>query len=401
MIALASNKDCCGCSACASVCPKGCITMEQDFEGFFYPKTDLSKCINCGLCEKKCPVINNKEEQPFQQVGYVVQHKQNKILRESTSGGAFTGFAEYVIKQGGIVVGASMNSKLFVEHIIVDKIENLYQFRNSKYVQSFIAPSLYVDIKKALKLGRLVCFSGTACQIEALITYLGNIDVDNLLCIDVVCRAVPSPMIFRKYVEYQESIHHAQIKSLRFRDKHFGYQFSTLNISFAGKKGSYHRGLESDPWLRAFFSGICNRPSCHDCPFKKRYRVSDITIWDCFNYDSRCPVMKRNSGATNVLIHSQKGIEIFNKIRDEYIVFDANPDEQTSRMKEMTVSVQQHKNRAVFFSDAQTLDGKNLFEKYFPIRTKNNILYMGRCFAIKTGFYTMLKRVFRKGGGIG
>lgn len=395
MIKIDNKKDCCGCSVCASVCPKGCITMKQDAEGFYYPDVDMSVCINCGLCETRCPVINNKKENPFAQIGYVVQHKDRGILLESTSGGAFTGFAEHVIKKGGVVVGASLNKEMLVEHIVVDKAEDLYKFRNSKYVQSYISPEIYQRIKATLEKGTPVLFSGTACQIEGVKCFFGGKEYDNFYCIDVVCRAVPSPMIFKKYLEYQGSSHQAQIDSLRFRDKHFGYQFSTLKISFDGEKSIYHRGIESDPWLRAFFSGICNRPSCHECSFKKRYRVSDITIWDCFNYDSRYPTMKRNSGATNVLIHTQKGRELFNNVKDAFIVVEANPDDQTSRMKEMTVSVPQHKNREAFFSDANKLDGTSLFKKYFPIKVKNNILYLGRCFAIKTGVYAVIKSLVR------
>jgi len=391
MIIVENKKDCCGCSVCASVCPKGCITIMQDEEGFYYPIVNAEDCISCGLCDSKCPVINTKPETPFEQTGYVVQHKDFNVLKESTSGGAFTGFAEYIIKHGGVVVGASLNQAFVVEHIIVDKVEDISRFRNSKYVQSYIAPNIFTSIKSLLKDRTLVCFSGTGCQIEALRCFLGNKEYDNLFCIDVVCRAVPSPLAFKKYIEYQRSRKHAEIESLRFRDKHFGYHFSTVNIGFKGISKHYHRGIESDPWHRAFFSGICNRPSCHECVFKKRYRVSDITIWDCFDYESLYPILVKNLGATNVLIHSQKGLSLFQKVKDAFIVERAKPDEQVARIKELTQSAPSNTKRDAFLKDAQILDGLSLYKKYFPIGMKNKMLYLGRVLATKTGVYNAIK----------
>lgn len=396
MIVVENKKDCCGCSVCASVCPKGCITIKQDEEGFYYPIVNTADCISCGLCDSKCPVINNKPEIPFEQTGYVVQHKNLAVLKESTSGGAYTGFAEYVIKQGGIVVGASLNQSLFVEHIIVDNVEDLSKFRNSKYVQSYISPDIYKRIKGYLKEGVLVCFSGTGCQIEALRCFLGDKKYENLFCIDVVCRAVPSPLAFKKYVEYQTTRKQADIESLRFRDKHFGYHFSTVNIGFKGFSKHYHRGIESDPWHRAFFSGICNRPSCHECVFKKRYRVSDITIWDCFDYERLYPEMRKNLGATNVLIHTPQGHALFQKSKDTFTVEEVNPDEQVAKMKELTQSTPSNPRREAFLNDSQVMDGFSLYKKYFPIGIKNNILYKGRCFAVKTGIYAIIKSFLRR-----
>lgn len=391
MINFKRKEDCCGCSSCAGVCPKKCISILPDKEGFYYPIIDDETCINCGLCESVCPVINCKDEIYHEQKGYVVQNKNKIILKESTSGGAFTGFAEYIIKQDGVVVGATLNNDLVVEHVIVDNIKDLSKFRNSKYVQSYISPDIYTHVKSLLKEGITVCFSGTGCQIEALRNFLGDKEYGNLISIDVVCRAVPSPLAFKKYIEYQISRNHADIENLRFRDKHFGYHFSTLNIGFKGIPKHYHRGIESDPWHRAFFSGICNRPSCHECIFKKRYRVSDITIWDCFNYESLYPGLVKNLGATNVLIHSQKGLSLFQKVKDAFIVEVANPDEQVAQMKELTQSVPPNTKRDVFLKDAQILDGLSLYNKYFPIGMKNKMLYLGRVLATKAGVYNAIK----------
>lgn len=394
MIKLNRKEDCCGCSACAGVCPKQCISIKPDEEGFYYPYVDENVCISCGLCNKICPVINKNEEKSFLQDGYVVQNRDWKILHESTSGGAFTAIASYVIENGGYVVGASMNLEFQVEHIIVDKKEDLQKFRNSKYVQSYISPQIYRQVKKILKEDRIVLFSGTGCQIEGLVKCIGNSLVSNLICIDVVCRAVPSPLIFKKYIEYQSKRNKLVISSLRFRDKYYGYKFPTLAISNTTKL-FYHRGIESDPWLRAFFSGICNRPSCYECVFKKQYRISDITLWDCFNYEDHISIMKRNAGATNVLVHTDKGRQIFENIKKDLIVKVVDVNIQVSEIKQMTESAIKHPKRLFFFQDALMLDGFTLFKKYFPITIKEQILYYGRFIAVKTGIYSYLKSLIK------
>lgn len=396
MIKIEDKTQCCGCSACAAACPHNCISIITDPEGFYYPLVDETKCVDCGLCEKKCPINNPVQECVHKQNSYVIQNKDISVLKESTSGGAFTAFAKYIINQHGVVVGAAFNEHLVVEHIIVDTVDELYKFRNSKYVQSYISPIIFPRIKELLKAGTPVCFSGTACQIEGLKSYLGNIATENLLCIDVVCRAVPSPMIYKKYLEYQAWKNKSKVLSVRFRDKHYGYRFPSMNVRFEDKGLRYHKGIESDPWLRAFFSGICNRPSCSSCRFKKQYRVSDITIWDCFDYENRFPKMKKNAGATNVLVQSLKGKEVFNNVSSFFIVEQIDTDYQVSKIKEMTSSTIANKLRSIFFEDALCLDGSELFEKYFPIKMKQQILYVARLITVKMGVYHFI-RTFIKG----
>ena len=59
MIEISDKSKCCGCEACKNICPKKCIEMIEDEEGFIYPKVNKEKCINCGLCEKVCSIISN------------------------------------------------------------------------------------------------------------------------------------------------------------------------------------------------------------------------------------------------------------------------------------------------------------------------------------------------------
>lgn len=284
-----------------------------------------------------------------------------------------------------------MTDELVAKHIFIEKEEDLKLFRNSKYVQSKVGDS-YKKAKEFLEQDRWVCFSGTPCQIEGLINFLGK-KYEKLITVDVVCRAVPSPLILSKYLEFQKEMHKENATNVRFRDKYYGYQYSTLNINGKNKKWNYHRGVESDPWLRAFFSNICNRPSCYECQFKKRDRVSDFTIWDCFRVWKFTKEIDVNKGATKVLVHTEKGKMVFDDICSTIKYVEVDADELTKDAKEMIKSVPRNPNRENFFKDANLMNGNELFEKYFPINLKLNIKYYFRVFAIKTGIYKTLKKI--------
>lgn len=396
MINIINKGDCCGCSACSNACPKDCITMECDREGFLYPEINKNICIDCGLCEKVCPVINVAEDNPKKQYAYLVQNTDDKIRKESTSGGAFTAIAEAVIEKGGVVFGVAYNDELMAIHKYVDKKEDLYLFRNSKYVQSIVGNS-YKMAKEFLDEGRWVCFSGTPCQIEGLYTYLRK-DYENLILVDVVCHAVPSPLIWRKYLEGLRKKFGNRITNILFRDKSFyGYKYSQMSV-YNNDVCLQHNGVETDFMLRAFFSNICDRPSCYNCKFKKRYRVSDITIWDCFIVDEFDKDLDDDKGTTRVLVQSQKGKEIFSECRKTLKYVEFEPDKMTnvSRVKEMYCSVNMNSKREDFFNDAQSLSIEELTKKYFPDSLKIKIERFARIATFKLGIYSKVKKIAKK-----
>lgn len=136
MINITDKAKCCGCTACAGACPKDCIEMLEDTEGFLYPFVNKEKCVDCGVCEKVCPIINHKDKFPFEQKAYIVQHKDPTVLRESTAGGAFTAIAKYALNRDGVVFGVGFTDNLIAHHIYIETECELFRFRNSKYVQS-------------------------------------------------------------------------------------------------------------------------------------------------------------------------------------------------------------------------------------------------------------------------
>lgn len=138
MIEINKKQDCCGCTACAAICPKNAIVMKEDEEGFLYPTVDKETCVNCGACERVCPIMYTKKEEPFEQAAYIVQNNDATILRESTAGGAFSAIAKYVLRNKGGVFGVELGRDLVARHIVVEKESELFRFRNSKYVQSSV-----------------------------------------------------------------------------------------------------------------------------------------------------------------------------------------------------------------------------------------------------------------------
>lgn len=387
MIKIQEKTKCSGCSACYSVCPKNCISMIEDNEGFLYPKVDENLCVHCGLCEKVCPVINRVPEKETEQKAYLVQHEDDDIRKDSASGGAFTAIATWVLQQGGVVFGAAYDENFSVYHTYVERIEDLYRFRNSKYVQSNIGIS-FAQAKKFLDEGRWVCFSGTPCQIEGLSSFLQK-KYKKIVLVDVVCHGIPSPLVWKKYLELQ-CVNDIKPDNIRFRDKYYGYKYSTMSIVIDGKT-IYHAGSQKDPMLRAFFSDICDRPICYECPFKKRYRVSDITVWDCFTVFKFDKKMDDDKGTTRVLCHTELGNSVIQEANCYKMEVDANS--LVKGVNEMFHSVSKNPNRTDFFSDVASMDAKKIFYKYFPVTIKVRVKTFIRLILITTGFYGFVKKI--------
>ena len=392
MIQISEKKNCSGCTACTSVCPKGCIFMIADEEGFLYPIVDTKACIDCGACERVCPIQNPTKEVLQDQMGYLVQHKDKAVRLDSTSGGAFTAIATTVLEKGGVVFGAAYDESFHVHHTYVEKVKDLAIFRKSKYVQSDLG-NCFRQVREFLRNDRWVCFSGTPCQIEGLNKFLGK-QYEKILLVDVVCHGVPSPLIWKKYLEYQGVVD-KKPDNIRFRDKYYGYKYSTMSILKDGKN-VYHAGSQLDPMLRAFFSDACDRPICYDCPFKKRYRVSDLTIWDCFSVYDFDRKIDDDKGTTRVLCHTKKGAAVVHEMGQYAAIRVVDPEKLVAGVKEMSESVQENPKRAAFMKDAQRLTGKELFEKYYPTTVTIKLKTWIRKVLLITGIYGLAKKYLNR-----
>lgn len=389
-IVIDNKENCTGCTACASVCPKNAIKMVRDEEGFLYPQVDKDKCINCGLCKKVCPLRNKKSKSDYERKAYLFQNKNEVVRAKSTSGGFYTAIGKYVIENNGIVYGASYDEDFKVLHTCAKTLEELGKFRKSKYVQSDLN-DIFKEIKKHLDNNILVCFSGTPCQVAGLKSYL-NKDYDNLILVDIMCHSVPSPLYFEKYKEYiLKKMGATKITGIDFRDKRkYGYKYSMMTVET--DNGIYSEGIDTDPYLRAFFGDYSVRPSCFACKFKTMERVSDITIWDCFNINEIDKEFDDDKGTTRILVQSLKGEKLIKKLKDVKLK-ELPVSVATNRVVEMTNSVKYNKRREQFFKD---INEDNFIDNYFPKNIKTRLNSFVRKTLSVTGLYSGVKSIAKK-----
>lgn len=303
MIEIKEKIDCCGCHACASVCPERCISMVSDEEGFLYPKADRSRCIRCNLCEKVCPVLHQALPRRPLQV-YASMNKNLSVRLKSSSGGIFTLLAEAVIRNGGVVFGAKFDEDWNVVHSFTETPEGLAAFRGAKYVQSRIG-NTYKQVKYFLDKKRQVLFSGTPCQIAGLKNFLHK-EFDDLLTVDMVCHGVPSPMVWHRYLEslYAEK---QQITYISMRDKKEGWHRYRMEIH-AGQQTLYSGQAVRNVYSRGYLANFFLRPSCHACPVRSGKSRSDVTLGDFWGIELYYPSFDDHKGTNLVLINTQEGL---------------------------------------------------------------------------------------------
>lgn len=305
MIEVKDKKNCCGCSACASVCPRHCITMVEDSEGFLYPQVDEEACVNCGLCEKVCNELQPYDtREPLQVLAAINQNEE--VRQKSSSGGIFHLLAEKTIGEGGVVFGARFDENWQVVIDYAEDMEGVEAFMGSKYVQARME-NAYVDAKRFLNEGRKVLFSGTPCQVAGLHKFLRK-SYDNLLSVDLICHGVPSPKVWRMYLE--EVVKQGQsISCVEFRNKEKGWKKFSFFLSYnrVGKTVSMLSPFTENHYMKAFLSDIILRPSCYECKARGCSSQSDITIADFWGIETLLPEMDDDKGTSLVLVNTNAG----------------------------------------------------------------------------------------------
>ena len=319
MIDIKDKRQCCGCSACKQICPKKCIRMEEDNEGFLYPKVDIVHCIDCHKCERVCPVINRyaSSTKPY---SYGARTYNEELRAKSSSGGMFTVIATTIIEKGGVVFGARFLDDWSVAHDYTDNLDGLSLFRGSKYVQSRIGEA-YTLVKKFLDEERIVLFTGTPCQVSGLNHFLGK-KCDNLYTMDIVCHSVPSPKVWRLYLDDIKK--NTSISYITFREKlNYGWKNYGLNIEAKNEEGETiilekggHLGKEANIYMRGFLSNLTTRPSCFSCPARNYTSGSDLMIADFWHLDKYHPDWDDNRGMSVVLTITEKGRKLFDDVKN-------------------------------------------------------------------------------------
>lgn len=397
MINIDDKAKCCGCTACASICPKKCINMKPDEEGFLYPEVDKSSCVDCHLCEKVCPVLNKVDTSGELPDSCAVRAKNIDTVMNSTSGGFFTPFANWIKERNGVICAAAYDNEFRVGHLIIDTKKEEIPFdriRGSKYVQSDLN-NCYVIIKELISQGRMVGFIGTTCQVAGLKAYIG--DSENLITIDLVCHGTPSPKLWDKYLKYQRERYKSDIKEISFRNKTYGYHSSTMKIEFDnGKK--YYGSARIDYMLKSFFKEISSRPICYECPFKTIDRCSDITLYDCWHISELVPELQDDDrGYTNIIIQSKQGRMLLEGLKDELDVYPVDTKkavELDGIMVEHTAIP--HDLRPEFYRDLDNESLRRHIQKFIPVTRKDYVLERVKGVLYNIGVLRLIKRVFKR-----
>lgn len=371
MINLRRQQDCCGCTACVSICPKHCIKMQLDNEGFMYPDTNTELCVNCNACNAVCPIINKKEfRTPLQ--CYAAQNKDKDILLRSSSGGVFSVLAEYVLSLGGIVFGARWERDLVI-HDYVDALTSnssnysdlISPFRSSKYVQSDMRDT-FKQTRQFLNDGRLVLFSGTPCEIGGLKSFLKK-DYDNLLAIDVACHGVPSPKVLSLYLMKLKKAYGSNIK-IDFRSKISGWLDYRIT-AYTDEKHFFYENQKENIYMKGFLRELYSRPSCHECAFKRFRSQSDITLADFWGIEKVLPDFDYYNGASLLILNTGRALAFKDAISDKLI------------LKQVPISDALLYNGALLHSEAPHPERKYLWKH---INQENFISILEKCFSLRT-----------------
>lgn len=388
MINIADKISCCGCSACASVCPKQCINMESDDEGFLYPYVDNDTCVDCGLCEKVCNELHPmSQRKPLQVLAAI--NKDEEIRLKSSSGGVFYELANKTISDGGVVFGARFDENWQVLIDYAEDMEGVKAFMGSKYVQSRIE-NAYKDVRRFLIEGRKVLFSGTPCQVAGLHQFLRK-QFDNLLTVDFICHGTPSPKVWQMYLDEIFGCC-KQIKSVSFRDKTRGWLNFHFRIEYDDNENATMllSPASQNQYMRAFLSDLILRPSCSSCAAKSGSSRSDITLADFWGIWDENSQMYDNKGTSMIFINTDKGRFVLPS--EEIVKYDKSDYSTALKYNKVCeTSVSPNSKRDLFFYQLKTTESvtqlieKTLKPSFMQLCIINTKLLIKRLMKLKWG----------------
>ena len=358
MIRITDKSECTGCTACVTACPRQCIVMRRDRQGFDYPVANPDLCIECGKCESICPVLNPRQAAAELSA---FAARVPEYMDESSSGGVFSYLARQTVDSEGVVFGAVMNPDMTVGHSEAETMDQVSAMRGSKYVQSDMYSS-FEDARAYLEEGRKVLFTGTPCQIAGFKAYLGK-EYEGLLTADIACRGVPSPGLWQKYVEALSLRSGSAVPDVRFRDKISGWRRYSFSFTIGDRRVSVP--YTKDPYMTLFIQDMILRPSCHACPARNGRSGSDLTIADLWNVAGTVPEMDDDRGVSLILANSAKGVDALKDMALKKV------DARAASLKNsgFAASVPCPERRAEFFAGLHSTKDVISYMKGFVTRT--------------------------------
>ena len=368
MLEVIEKDKCCGCSACFSACGHQAITMQLDSEGFEYPIINQEACVDCGLCQSVCPVLQYENRKGIRvknsdvQIGFSARNKNFSQRLLSSSGSIFPPIAEWILDNDGLVVGAAYDNDFNVVHKFVESKDELCALQGSKYLQCKADNDTFKNIRNELKAGRKVLYSGMACQVEGLKSFLRK-DYANLYTIDLICMGIPSYVVWKKYLS--AFFGGEKIKSINFKEKSIGWDTFTFRVD-TDKRIFKERGMHN-LYLRSMFLSWNMRPSCFQCPFKKAKRISDFTLADAWGVFHNTPEINDNKGLSSVIVHSNKGFELWNILKDKIDSVQVSIDDIAAGNSNLITNKPQTGDRKLFF-ETLNVNSKEAFLNLCSIR---------------------------------
>lgn len=336
--------DCCGCTACENICTHNAIQMKPDELGFLYPVINDNLCIDCGLCQKVCKFQGKYEPtDSFDEPEvYGARHTNKNELIKSQSGGAFWAFAESLLNDGFIIYGVGYGKDFHVKHKRIETIEQCQELRGSKYTQSDLQ-GIYKEIKANLQSGESILFTGTPCQVAGLKSYIPRKLQENLITIDLVCHAVPSPKIWEAYVKWLELKYKDRIVSTNFRNKKFGWHahFETFILEKSNKE------IKRSTFHIFFSEHLSVRKSCANCKFTNLKRPGDLTIGDFWGWEKNHTKWNDNKGVSLLLVNTPKGKSVFEKVNSK-LLYSINSDTSSCLQPQLTKPIEINRNQERF-----------------------------------------------------
>lgn len=365
MIQILQEKDCCGCGACSIACPKNCITMEERSLGHLFPSIDYDKCVNCGKCERVCPMLSQHNNEDFTQKAFAAYARNSDVRFEGSSGGMFGVFARKLMECGFVVYGAAFDERLKLKCTLAETKDKLHPLCKSKYLQSELTGK-YIEIESRLKKGDKVLFVSTPCQVYALKQFLSK-EYKNLTTIDFFCHGVPSQKFFDQCIELDRKRLGGDIKHYEFRTKKkrgsTPHYFTEVIEGRNGDKTISDLYFES-PFYAVFQKYINLRESCYHCKFAGQNRVSDITIGDFHDIDKYVRGINRFDGVSTVIVNTEKGNQLWNNCHYE---INAQPMDLNQLILDGVCfgsGTERPSRRDEFLKDYQEMTMENLIRKW-------------------------------------
>ncbi|MDO4439289.1 MAG: Coenzyme F420 hydrogenase/dehydrogenase, beta subunit C-terminal domain [Eubacteriales bacterium] len=360
-------EDCCGCGACMSICPKQCISLKYDSEGFYKAYIDDSRCINCGLCFDRCPVnpsiTGKSNDKAIDIVAYAAASKDSEIYSRSSSGGIFSVIAKNVLSKHGTVFGCGLNEDLRPVHMAIREENELDKLRRSKYVQSYMG-DIYKDVKESLEKETDVLFVGTPCQIAGLRNYLGN-DYEKLLTIDLVCHGVPSPKMYMDNIHYIEEKKKESLKSYDFRLKSLqSKRYFTYTYTYTCGKSEV-KPYYKDAFYNAFYDMQSLNEICYKCPFSNMERQGDLTIGDYEWGKKYHQEFKDYDDISCILCNTEKGRRALDGVKDVLNLSQTNIEWIIERNKNLVRPTVRPSYRNKIYDDIKRLGYNKWADNYF------------------------------------